>query len=140
MNLTNGDNTFTVELVDNFGYKYTESRTIKIGNSNTSSSQTNTNIDPQITTTNPRNSDSRISLYAGDSFNLRFSITVGTESREISITLDDKTIQNATAGDVFVVPVSTSGFSVGNHTLKIKLIDGNLKTTERKIILSILAR
>lgn len=107
MNLANGDNTFSVELIDIYGYTYTESKTIKIGNS-TSSTSSNTNIDPQITTINPKNGNNRVTLYAGDSFNLRFSIAVGTESREISISLDDTSIQNAAAGDVFVVPIGTT--------------------------------
>lgn len=139
MNLANGDNTFSVELTDIYGYKYTESKTIKIGDS-TSSTPSNTNIDPQITTINPKNGDNRVTLYAGDSFNLRFSIAIGTESREISISLDDTSIQNAAAGDVFVVPIGTSWLSAGNHILKIKLIDGNMKTVEKRITLFVMSR
>ncbi len=92
MNLKNGENTFSIELTDIYGYRYTESKTLKIG-TNTVSTVTG----PQITTINPKDNDSRITLYAGNSFNLRFSTSVGTEAREISIFLDDVLIQSATA-------------------------------------------
>lgn len=72
LDLKNGENTFTVEVTDAFGYKYSESKTLRIG------SQTTTNPDtiPTITMINPKNQDSRITLYSGDSFNLRFSVSV----------------------------------------------------------------
>lgn len=138
LNLKKWENTFSIEIIDIYGYKYTESKTLKIGNADAGTSETN--IEPQITTINPKSGDTRITLYAGDSFNLRFSVTVGTEAREISITLDDTTIQNASAGDVFVVPIGTSWLSTGNHTLKIKLIDGNMKTVEKRITVSVMDR
>jgi hypothetical protein len=41
-------------------------------------------------------------------FNLRFTINVGTANREIQVLVDDTSIQNATAGDMFVIPVGTT--------------------------------
>lgn len=138
INLSNGDSTFNVELTDIYGYKYTESKTLSVNSSSTNT--VGSNIIPTITTINPKDRDSRISLYAGDSFNLRFSISVGTDVREVSIFLDNTSIQNATAGDVFVIPVGTSGLTPGIHALRISLIDGNMKTAERRISVNVLPK
>lgn len=140
LELKNGDNTFTVELIDRYGYTYTESKTLKIWNGDSSNGNLGSNEPPKITTINPKDNDTRISLYSGDSFNLRFNIAVSTEAREVSVLLDNTSIQNATAGDLFVIPVGTSGVSAGNHTLTIKVIDGNMRTVERKISLTVMTR
>ena len=138
MNVKSGDNSFTIELTDIYGFLYSESKTLKIWIGDFSQGQTG--ITPQITTLNPKEWDTHVNLYAWDSFNLRFSISLGTEIREISVLLDSTSIQNATAWDVFVIPVWTSGVSAGSHTLTIRLIDGNMHTVEKKIALTILSR
>lgn len=138
MNVKNGDNTFTIELTDIFGFVYTESKTLSIWSGIPTTEQKNK--EPTITTLNPKNNDNHISLYSGDSFNLRFSISVGTETREVSVLLDTATIQNATAWDLFVIPVGTSWVSTGNHTLTIRLIDGNMRTVEKQMSLTIIPR
>ena len=63
-----------------------------------------------------------------------------TASREISISIDGKTLQTATAGDIFVIPISSQGISVGTHTLKVVAIDGNMASAEKNISLTILPR
>ena len=139
LNLKNGENTITIELTDIYGFIYSESKTLSIswGEKPTANQSI---IDPHITTLNPKNQDAHVNLYSGDSFNLRFSITVGTENREVSVLLDSTSIQNATAWDLFVIPVGTSWVSPGEHTITIRLIDGTMKTTEKKIGLTILSR
>ncbi len=137
LDLKNGEHTFFIELVDAFGFRYTESKTLKIGG--TQNNITN-GADPIITMTNPRGADASVNLYAGDKFNLRFNITVGTDSREVSVNLDGKNITNATAGDVFVIPVSSEGISSGKHILNISLMDGNLKKVTKNVTLNILPR
>ena len=96
MSLRNGENTFMIELTDIYGYTYTDSKTLIIGNGITTTDGSSIK-NPTISTINPKNSDTRISLFSGDSFNLRFSISVGTEAREVSVFLDGVSIQNASA-------------------------------------------
>jgi hypothetical protein len=47
-------------------------------------------------------------LYEESNFNLRFQTTIATTTREINVTIDDKVIQTATTGDLFVFPVSAT--------------------------------
>ncbi len=137
LDLKNGDHTFQIELVDAYWFRYTESKTLKIGS--TQNSVTTGSL-PVISLTNPRSTSASVNLYTGDKFNLRFNITVWTDNREISVILDEKNILNATSGDTFVVPVSSEGLSVGKHTISIILMDGNLQKTTKNIALTILPR
>jgi hypothetical protein len=54
--------------------------------------------------------------------------------------MDDKLIQSATTGDLFVFPVSSAGLSVGKHTVKIVITDSNFKTSNKTFTLNILPR
>lgn len=90
--------------------------------------------------TNPRGNDASVNLYSGDKFNLRFSITVGTDSREVNVSMDGKNITTATSGDIFIIPVSSDGISVGKHTISITLMDSNLKKTTKNVTLNVLPR
>jgi len=94
MVLKNGDNTFTIELTDIYGYTYSESKTLKIG---TESISNTSNQTPTLTMINPKSQDTNINLYSGDSFNLRFNINVATEAREVTVLIDNTIIQNASA-------------------------------------------
>lgn len=136
INLKDGENTFIIELTDIYGYLYREIKTINIGDSPVSG----VSRKPTITMINPRNSDTWINLYTGDSFNLRFSTDISTDVREITVSFDDKIIQNATAGDLFVIPVGTTGITPGKHTLKITIMDGNMQKDEKTITVTILPR
>ncbi len=138
MSLKQWENTFFIELTDIYGYIYTESKTLMIGEAGTNPSWISK--DPTITTMNPKNTDTRITLFAGDSFNLRFTTQISTDAREISVSIDGESIQNATAWELFVIPVGTAGITPGNHTLKIRVIDGNMKSAEKNIILTVLKR
>ncbi len=71
--------------------------------------------------------DTTISLYEGTNFNLRFQTTISTEVREISVTIDDKVVQSATTGELFVFPISSSGLEIGKHTVKISATDGDFQ-------------
>ncbi len=73
LELPTGEHTFQIELVDAYGFRYTESKTLKIGGTQNSVTAGAT---PVITLTNPRGPSASVNLYAGDKFNLRFNITV----------------------------------------------------------------
>lgn len=89
---------------------------------------------------NPRGNDGQINLYAADAFNLRFSTKVSTSEREVSVFLDGKTIQTATSGDVFVIPVNSTGLEPGIHNIMIQITDGNLQNVTKNVVLNILSR
>jgi hypothetical protein len=60
--------------------------------------------------------------------------------REINVFLDDKTIQTASTGDLFVFPVSSANITPGKHTIKIVATDANFHTASRSFTLNILPR
>ncbi len=134
IDLKNGDHTFIVEVIDMFGFSYTESRTITIGWISNSGEK------PTLSLINPKETNPRINLYSGDNFNLRFSIKVGTSAREIAIFMDDKSIQNASAWELFVIPITSSWLSVWSHTLRIQVLDGNMNKVEKSVQFNILPR
>jgi hypothetical protein len=88
--------------------------------------------------TNPKSSS--LNLYESDTFNLRFQTNISTVVREISVTIDNKMIQSATTGDIFVFPVSATGLAQGKHTVKITATDGNFQSVSKSFILNILPR
>lgn len=155
-NTINADSNVTVELVDIYGYKYTKSGSSGATNLNNNATTSDTplpglpelheettvneasNVAPRITVTNPTRSS--ISVYSGDTFNLRFNTQVGTTRRTVSVSVDGAPIRSATSGESFVIPVDTSNLEPGNHTLNITLTDGNGKTDSKSITLTILAR
>jgi penicillin-binding protein 1A len=145
INLVNGSSTIIVEAIDKYGFRYTESKTIIANEGNNQSpeispttSNTNTNTAVKINIIKPE--DKSINLYEGMTFNLRFSVDIGTANREIQVLVDNVSIQNATSGDMFVIPVGTTWLAPGKHTLKIIAIDGNYKKTEETISLNIMNR
>lgn len=141
MNLSNESTTFDVEIIDKFWFKYHESKTLIIGwedSPNTTTTGGDANGNPVITMINPKGKS--INLYEWDTANIRFQVSVTTANREITLSIDDKAIQNSTSGDVFVIPLSSAWLKVGNHTVKILLTDGNYKTTSNSFILNILPR
>jgi hypothetical protein len=81
-----------------------------------------------------------LNLYEGSTFNLRFQANIASSVKEISVTLDDTVIQSATSGDLFVIPVGTTGVSVGAHTVKIIATDANFQTATKSFILNILPK
>jgi penicillin-binding protein 1A len=142
LTLPDGDATIKVEVVDVFGFTYNESRTLLIGNGESSDGEKPIPTDswewPTISLLNPKGKS--LSLYAGDVANLRFRVDTSTASREIVITIDDILLQSATSWDLFVIPLSSANLTTWNHTVKIVLTDGNFKTTEKSFILTILPR
>lgn len=81
-----------------------------------------------------------INLYVGDPFNLRFRARISTAAREIQILIDGVTYQTATSGELFVIPMSSAGLSVGEHTISITAIDGNFASTKETFLLNVLPR
>lgn len=139
---TPGGNEMSVQLVDRFGFTYTESKTLLENGTESSwwenSTTSNSNWVPTINMINPKSGS--ISIYEGTTFNLRFWVTIGTANREIQVLVDNISIQNATSGDMFVIPVGSAGLEAGKHTLKIIATDGNFQKAEKVITLNILKR
>jgi hypothetical protein len=138
--LHSGDTPIILEAIDIYGFQYNGSKDTLISNQTwgTNSTPSQTNTQPTITLLNPKWSG--ISLYAGDSFNLRFRISVGTTNREVQVTLDGKTIQTANSGESFVFPISSDWLLWGNHKVQVNLTDGNFKTATASFTLNILSR
>lgn len=126
----------TIEAIDVYGYKYSKD-TLGSPEPNTGTNPI-VNTPPTLTMINPKSST--LSIYDGDNFNLRFQTSVSTETREVSVTIDDKVIQSATSGDIFLFPVSTSWIPTGRHTVKITVTDANFQTVTKSFILNILPR
>lgn len=97
MELMNGNNTIDIEVVDRFGFTYHESKTLIIGNEGIDDEATivNPNGDPIISIMNPKGKS--ISLYEGDTANVRFQVSVSTANREIVLSIDNKPIQTSTS-------------------------------------------
>lgn len=139
ISLPDGDIVITIEAIDKYGYKYTESRTIITGNWNqTLSSSWSLSGGPSITMINPKWKS--LNLYQGDMANLRFGIDATTATREVVVTIDNVLMQSATSWDTFVIPLNSENIAEGSHTVKISLTDGNYKTAEKSFILNILPR
>ncbi len=134
IDLKNGDHTFIVEINDIYGFTYTESRTITIG------WISNSGWNPTIALINPKEANPKINLYSGDNFNLRFSVNISTSAREIAIFIDDKVVHNASAWDLFMIPITSSWLSVWSHVLRIQVLDGNMNKAEKNIQFTILPR
>ncbi len=135
----------TIEAIDIYGYKYTDilaslpgTDIIPIEDSSTGNNSS-PKFAPSITMINPKSSS--LNIYAGDTFNLRFQTSIATTVREITVTLDDRVIQTATSGDIFVFPVSSADLVVGTrHTVKIIITDADLQTASKSFGLNILPR
>ncbi len=138
---TDKNATIQVSVVDIYGYRYTESKTLLIYDENTPGvvepSDPNAAA-PAIAMINPRWKS--INLYTGDVFNLRFRADVATATREIQIFVDDTVYQTSTSGEIFVIPMSSAGLSEWKHTVRILVVDGNFRTAESSFTLNILPR
>ncbi len=126
----------TVEAIDTYGYKY-NANVIWSPDTNTGTIN-DIKISPTISMINPKWSS--LSLYEWSSFNLRFQVNVSSVAREISVTVDDKIVQNATSGDLFVFPINAVWLEPGKHTVKITITDGNFQSTSKSFNLNILPR
>jgi penicillin-binding protein 1A len=143
MNLA-GEYDISIEAIDTYGYKYTSTLTTLPGTNitpiavPTTETNTSTQAPPTITMTNPKWSS--LNLYEWDTFNLRFQTMISSIVREISVMIDDKIIQSATTGEIFVFPVSAAGLDLGKHTVKISATDANFKSASKSFELNILPR
>lgn len=140
----NDINTVQIKAIDVYGYRYAAwmpNQQLPETNLPTPINIWNNNGDapaPNITVTNPKWSN--ITLYAGDMFNLRFHTKIGTTVREIDVSLNGKTIQSATTGEVFIFPVSSAWLDVWRHTITITAKDANMKVAVKNFTLTILSR
>jgi penicillin-binding protein 1A len=158
-----GDHTVTFEVIDIYGYRYRESRTIRWGtisekSSNNSSPSTTgaiqspinltptpsttppsvTDIAPTIALINPRSW--HINLYQKDTFNLRFRVDTDPGAREVSVSVWGRSIYTATSGETFVVPVSADGLWLGSQTITISVVDSSFRSATRSVQLTVLTR
>jgi penicillin-binding protein 1A len=155
------DISIVFEVIDLYWFKYSESKIFNTlgweipsispinppivipGSDLTQPIETNENSiwiasPPSINITNPRGAS--VNLYSGDPINLRFSVVAPPWAREISTTFAGKTVQSATSGDTFVVPISTGELTPWKYPIQISVIDSNLKTAKKSITLNILSR
>lgn len=156
------NHTITFEVIDLYGFSYRESRILsgdgKISNeihetsptlsgtidnthsgtvpSPSSSLQPQIAPPPEITVTNPRNG--HISLYRWSSFNLRYTVNTAPGMREITTTVAWKTIQSATSGESFVVPVSTDTLEPGEYQITITVVDAQIRSSTKNLALSVM--
>ena len=134
----------TIEAIDIYGYKYTGILSTLPGTDISpievppNETQSGAQAPPTITMINPRGSS--LNLYEWDLFNLRFKTVIPTTVREISVMIDDKVIQSATTGEIFVFPVSATGLTQGKHTVKITATDANFRSVSKSFVLNILPR
>jgi hypothetical protein len=137
---TGSEPTITVELIDIYGYKYSESKTLtsSVSSGNLEESSTGATAPPVITMINPKWQN--LNLYSGDPFNLRFRANISTANREVQVLIDGVLSQTATSGELFVIPMSSAGLSDGIHTVKITVIDGEFRKTEKSFTLTVLPR
>lgn len=131
--------TFTVDIIDIYGFKYSKSQTLLdiptvIDNPTASWSI----APPKITLIKP--SDENINLYSDSIFNLRFRVDISTTTREVQVFIDDVLQQTATSGEIFSIPVSSAWLSEWKHTVRITAIDWNFNQTEKTFTLTILPR
>lgn len=128
----------TIEAIDVYGYKYIANVLGNINSSTGSINSNNSQAQPVIEMINPKWPN--LNLYEWSTFNLRFQVSIETVVREINVFLDDKTIQTASTGDLFVFPVSSANITPGKHTIKIVATDANFHTASRSFTLNILPR
>ena len=124
----------SIEAIDTYGYKYTANI---LWSSEESTGATSQNP-PSISMINPKWSS--LNLYEWSSFNLRFQVTIESATREITVSIDNKIIQTANTGDLFVFPVSAIDLAPGKHTVKILATDANFRSASNSFTLNILPR
>lgn len=144
-----------VELVDVYGHKYTQNGASGGATSEeTTTPETSTNPElpalpsldeevaantaPIITISNP--SRSSISVYQGDTFNLRFSAKITTTKRTVSVAINGIPVSTATTGSDFVIPITTDNLPAGNHTATITATNANGKSDSRSFTISVLPK
>lgn len=138
-----------VELIDVYGYKYSE----KIQQNQTT--ETPTTVEqpilpsmreeiisntpaPSITISNPTRQS--INIYSGNMFNLRFNVIAGTIARDVIVTIDWNIIEKSSAWDNFVIPIYTENLNIGDHIVNISVTDWNSKTSNKSFTLTILEK
>jgi hypothetical protein len=153
-----------LEVTDIYWYRYRETRTLvgwileEWNPSSTGSTSinatwtltfpnTNPTLSPSISVTTPppkititRPGNGTMSVYKGDTSNLRFGIEVWPGVREVTVALNGNTIYSASSGENFVVPIETSTLEAWSYTLMVKVIDANVRSETRNISLIVLPK
>lgn len=91
---------------------------------------------PVITLTNP--ADGTIALYAGDFFNLRWSITDRSQIKTINIYVDGAAVRKGLAGRQFSQEISTAGFSEWTHTITVEAYDSDFNKASVSATMTVL--
>lgn len=73
-------------------------------------------------------------------FNLRFQASIHTARRTIEVKVGDTVIQKTNSGDIFVIPISSTGLSIGDHIVTITITDANGNSDTKSFTLTILER
>lgn len=130
----------TVEAIDIYGFKYTQSMTILDIPTDSPWSSIDPTEDgpPEIIMINPKGKN--LNLYVWDPFNLRFRADISTATREIQVFIDDKVQQTATSWEIFVIPMSSAWLSEWKHSVRVTAIDWNFQTAEASFTLTVLPR
>lgn len=163
ISLDSGIHEIVLEVIDQYGYKYRETKTLawwtleEWGESSSWWTPIHTTWSLNFPTTTPPLSPSisisvppkititrpawwNMSVYQGDISNLRFSISVEPWVREVNVSLNGAVIYTANNGDSFVVPIDTSSLKEGSYEILIKVIDANVKTDTKNVVLTVLPK
>lgn len=153
-----------LEVTDIYGYRYSESRTLawwileegEVNNTSTGTANATWTLTfpsttpsitptislnatpPKITLNRPANGS--MSVYKGDTSNLRFGISVVPWVREVSVNVNGRTIYTNTSWENFVVPIETTILETGTYPITIKVIDANVKSETRNVTLTVLPK
>ncbi|NDK09838.1 penicillin-binding protein [Candidatus Gracilibacteria bacterium] len=96
------------------------------------------NAAPEITVSNPSNG--KISLYAGDFFNLRGSVSDISVIRSVNIYIDDKPYKIGIQGRDFAQEIDSSEIEIGEHVIKVEAVDMDFNIGSQSIQLDVLER
>jgi len=93
---------------------------------------------PVITLSNPV--DNSISLYRGDFFNLRWTISDRGGIRSTNIYIDDLPIKIGLQWRDFVQEIGSAGLSIWKHDIRIESIDMDFNVWQSKVLLEVLEK
>ena len=132
INIDESSNILTAEIIDSFWFKYTQSETLTVINNQSA---------PKIIMINPKEWDQVISIYEKSFFNLRFSTTIATATKEVSVLIDWINYKNYTEWDVFTLPINSDGtIQPWSHKITIRVTDELFRQAEKTVLFTVLKR
>lgn len=91
-----------------------------------------------ITLTNPI--DASISLYEGDYFNLRGTISDASGIKSINIYINESPYKIGLSGREFTIELGSELFNLGENTIKIEAVDMSFNIGTQEVRVQILER